>query len=775
MYKYLLIVLFSIISTLAFSQDITQNIKGQIIDESSQEPIPFANIIIQDSSPSIGTISDENGYFTLSDLPPGRYNIHISFLGYETIIVNEILLTSAKEVNLTIELNENIAALDAIILRPKIHKEKALNKMASVSARMLSVEEANRYAGGFDDPARLASSFAGVASNVSNNAIIIRGNAPKYTQWKMEGIEIPNPNHFADLGTFGGGGLTALSSNLLANSDFFTGAFPAEHNNALSGVFDMRMRSGNNSEYEHSAELGLIGIDFASEGPINKNSHSSYLVNYRYSTLGLLSSILPEDTEGTNYQDVAFKLRFPTKKVGTFSFWGLGLIDNSGKKPEEDINTWEYNSDREKEKATQFMGASGINHRMFFNGKGSLNSTLAISANGLDFTTERLDDSLELQPLNEINNNNYNITFKSVFNKKFSANHRNNTGISAVNMNYDLLLNEVNNTTLETIVSEKGSSTLLSAFTSSNFSFKDFTLNVGLTSQLFTLNNNFTLEPRLGMSYQINANNELSFGYGLHSRLERLNVYFTNPENSETLPNKELDFTKAHHFILGYNWNINKNLHLKVEPYYQYLYNVPIVENSTTSLINLVDDWFINDIYINEGIGQNYGIDVTLEKYITNGFYYLITASVFNSQFQTDSGVWFNTRFNRGYLINALAGKEFLVGKQKQNLFSINLRLSLQGGDRYSMIDEAASDFAQEVVYDETTPFTEQSKDMFITHITANYQWNKKKTSHKLSLKILNANKFEEFFGHRYNLKTQTVDKYREAILIPNLSYKISF
>lgn len=771
----LLIILCSISSHL-YSQKPTQVLSGIILDETTLTPIPSASIVVLNTKPLLGTNSDINGKFTLPTVPLGRHNIQVSSIGYEPIIIANVLVTSAKEIQLSITLKEMTAQLEEVIITPKVHKEKPLNKTALVSARLLSVEEANRYAGGFDDPARLASSFAGVASNISNNAIIIRGNAPKFIQWKMEGIEIPNPNHFADLGIFGGGGLTALSSNLLANSDFFTGAFPSEYNNAISGVFDMKMRKGNNSKHEHSAEVGLIGIDFTSEGPLNKNKNSSYLVNYRYSTLGLLSSLLPEDAQGTNYQDLAFKLNFYTKKAGSFSFWGLGLIDNSGTTAKKDITSWEYKKDSQNEKATQFMGAAGITHRYFFKNNAYINSTLAISASGLQFKTDQLDTNLTISPENKIKNTNYNITFKSIVNKKFSKSHTNRTGFSAVGMHYDLLLKEVKNTTqLETIVSKNGFSTLLSGFTNSTFNFNKLTVNAGLNGQLFTLNNSYTIEPRLGLSYQLNQKNKLSFGYGLHSRIEQLHTYFVKDPITSNTPNKELDFTKAHHFVVSYDWNISNKLHLKVEPYFQYLYDIPYIKNSTTSLLNVEKDWFENHTYINGGEGKNYGIDLTLEKYISNGLYYLFTASLFNSEYKTDTNTWYNTRFNRNFLVNFLIGKEYTVGKRNQNLLSINLRFSLQGGDRYSLIDVANSNAMQDVVYNKTTPFTEQADASFVSHITVNYQWNKKKTTQRLSLKIINATNYEEFLGHRYNIKKQQVDLYKEALLIPNLSYKISF
>jgi len=769
-------VFFLLISLVNYGQKSTQIIKGKVIDETTQMPILSASIILLNSKPLQGTNTGFDGKFVISNVTFGRHNIQISSIGYEPIIISNILVSSAKEVTLQISLKETSAVLNEIVITPKIHKEKPLNKTALVSAKMLSVEEANRYAGGFDDPARLASSFAGVASNVGNNAIIIRGNAPKFIQWKMEGVEIPNPNHFADLGAFGGGGLTALSSNLLANSDFFTGAFPSEYNNAISGVFDMKMRKGNNSKHEHSAEFGLIGIDFASEGPLNKNKNSSYLVNYRYSTLGLLSSLLPEDAQGTNYQDLAFKLNFYTKEAGSFSLWGLGLIDNSGTTAKKDASLWEYKKDSQNEKAQQFMGAAGINHRYFFKNNTYINSTIAISASGLKFKADQLDNNLVSTPESKIENTNYNITFKSIINKKFSKSHTNRTGFSAVGMHYDLLLREAKNTNqLETIVSKNGFSTLLSGFTNSTFNFNKITLNAGVNAQLFTLNNSHTIEPRLGLSYQLNQKNKLSFGYGLHSRIEQLHTYFVKDPITNNTPNKELDFTKAHHFVLGYDWNISDKLHIKIEPYFQYLYDIPYIKNSATSLLNVEKDWFEIDTYINGGKGKNYGVDFTLEKYISNGLYYLVTASVFNSEYKTDSNTWYNTRFNRNYLANFLIGKEYVIGKRNQNLLSINLRLSYQGGDRYSLIDVVNSNATQDVVYDETTPFTQQADASFVSHITVNYQWNKKKITQKLSLKVINATNYEEFLGHRYNIKKQQVDLYKEALLIPNLSYKISF
>jgi hypothetical protein len=648
--------------------------------------------------------------------------------------------------------------------------------MAMVSARMLSVEEAKRYAGGFDDPARLASSFAGVSSGVNSNAIVVRGNAPKSLQWKLEGVEIPNPNHFADLQSFGGGAVTGLSGQLLKNSDFFAGAFPAEYNNALSGVFDIFMRTGNSDDYEHTFQVGVMGIDFASEGPFKKGKEASYLFNYRYSTFGLVGQITGAN-EGINYQDLSFKLNFPTKKAGTFKVWGIGLVDGIIVK-EKTPNEWFYQSDKENYDASQFMAASGISHRIRLNDKSYIKSTIATTVNGLDWKVKRLGNTTTLQPQTNVESTNWNFIFNSSINTKFNKKHTNKTGISLTGLKYDMLLKSkvTPNTLPATIIDETGNSALLSAYTNSSIRLsKKLNAVVGVNTQVFTLNNNYTIEPRLGINYQWKENQQFGFGYGLHSRLEKLNYYFTKDTNTRLYNNKNMNFSKAHHFVLSYNAKLSDDISLKIEPYYQYLFDIPVKANSSFSFINLNDDWFINDKFENTGKGRNYGIDFTLEKYLTKGYYYMVTASLFNSEYTGGDNVWRNTRFNKNYTFNILGGKEWNLGKNKQNILGLNARLTYQGGDRYIPYKTEESILAQEIIYDNSKAFEGQINPAFILHFGASYKINKKNKSHEFALKVLNATSYGDFEEFKYNLIDNTIDQSRETIIIPNLSYKIEF
>jgi len=625
----------------------------------------------------------------------------------------------------------------------------------------------------------LVSAFAGVSSNVGNNAIVVRGNNPQALQWKIEGIEIPNPNHFADMAAFGGGGLTALSSQLLANSDFFLGAFPAEYNNALSGVFDIFMRNGNNTKHEHTFQLGLMGIDFSSEGPFKKGKRSSYLFNYRYSTLALLEPIMPENAGGVRYQDLSFKLNFPTKKAGIFSVWGIGLIDGSGAKAKTDKSKWEYDADKDKQDVKQYMGASGISHKIFLNNKQYVKSTLAATINGIDFTTDRLDSNLSFLPKNKVNNTNWNFVLSSFLNTKFSAKHTNKIGFSATGLMYNILLkNAVQlGNPLQTIEDENGYSTLLAAYTNSTINLSEkITMNLGINGQLFALNNHYTIEPRIGIKYQFTPKQLLSFGYGLHSRLERLNYYFAKNSLYGNDPiNKNLDFTKSHHLVLGYDVSFSEFTHFKIEAYYQQLFNVPVISDSSFSLINTQNDWFFNEKLQNSGKGRNYGVDITFEKYLSQGYYYMLSASLFNSEYNGGDNIWRDTRYNRNYAFNFLIGKEWQMGKTKQNTLGLNTRLSYQGGDHYSPINETASLAAQDAIFDETKAFSKQFPAAFTFHFTASYKINKKKTSHEFALKIINATMYEEFSGFQYNYITKTIVERREAVFLPNISYKIEF
>lgn len=739
------------------------------MDQVTREPIGFASVTILNTPSLPGTASDSSGHFIFKNVPVGRYDLQVSGTGYRPAIFPEVMVGSGREVFLSVELTPELKQLREVVITPEISKERPLNTNASVSARMLSVEEARRFAGGFDDPARLVASFAGVSGNIGNNALIIRGNSPQSLQWKLEGVEIPSPNHLGDMRSFGGGTVTALSSQLLADSDFFSGAMPAEYSNALSGVFDIFMRSGNNQKHEHTFQLGVVGIDAASEGPFKKGGKSSYLFNYRYSTLALVAPLLADNAGGIKYQDLSFKLHFPTLKAGTFSVWGMGLKDRLGAEAKQNREQWIYDNDLENHKPEMYTAVAGLSHTKRLGTRQYLRSALATTWNGIHYLTERLDTNLQIHPKTLLDNHHRHIVLSSSLQTRFSTRYVNKTGFTMTHMNYRLLLqNDFRSSSVKKYVAHaRGHSTLLSAYTHFTLTpAEKTTLNTGLNVQLFTLNNSLSAEPRAGLKHRLSGKQSLSLAYGLHSRLERLHYYF----NSGETVNSKMKPTKAHHWVAGYAIRTSAFTHLKTEVYYQYLFDVPVIKDSSFSLLNQENEWFLDAPLQNTGAGKNYGIDITFEKYLSGGYYYNINASVFRSRYKGGDAVWRNTRYNRGYTFNFLAGKEW---QNRQNVWGINTRLSYQGGNRYSPVNTAASEAQQSAVFDETRAFSLRYPPAFTTYLTLSYKINQKKAAHEIALKVINLTQYKEYVGFRYNYRDKTVDVNREPLVIPNLSYRI--
>ena len=751
----------------------TQTIRGVVIDTKTNVPIELASVGILNTT--FGSATDSLGRFRIEQVPVGRYNIQTSFMGYITHIMNEIPVTSSKEVYLEIYLNENVHSLEEVLVQPDTQKDGLVNPIALTGGRMISMEEASRFANGFDDPARLSTAFAGVAGNVGTNAIAIRGNSPQFTQWRLEGVEIPNPSHFADAGGLGGGIFSAMSTQVIGNSDFYNGTFPAEYGNALSGVFDMYMRTGNNQKHEHTFQFGLLGVDLASEGPISKKQGSSYIFNYRFSTTSLATG---GETD-LRYQDLAFKLNFPTQKAGTFSIWGLGLIDKD-RSEAEDRSKWETQYDRLSGKNNMEKMAGGLTHKYFINESTYLRSALSATyTNDRIFADqEKLDG--EIVHVGDIRNNKWDFVFNSYVNKKFSSKHTNRTGITVTGLNYELDYQVSPNFGLdepmERIAKSSGESMVLSAFSTSVYNLSNKMIaSVGVNTQYFTLNKNWTLEPRVALKWKLSPKNSFAVSYGLHSRRERLDYYFVEQKNmEETENNKYLDFSKAHHFGLTYDWKINENMHLKIEPYYQQLFDIPVEENTSYSIIN-EEDIYIDRILKNDGSGRNYGIELTLERYMKAGFYYLVTGSVFKSEYKGGDHIWRNTRLDKGYMFNALAGKEWMVGKNKQNVFNINARLFFHGGDRYTPVDEEESEKVKDIVLDETKAFSKKFNPILNGDFSVSYRINKRKVSHEFSIKMLNVGVKTGMYFYEYNEKDRYIKKIDGIGLIPNISYKIYF
>lgn len=786
--KRLLSALLIFVVSHCFSQELTQTIRGTVIDKQTQSPLPGAVVSILNTEPVRAVSTDENGKFRFDNIPLGRIQLKIALISYKEK-TQTVVLSSGKESVLNIELEESAVQGEEVVVTSEVDKTKTNNKMATVSSRVFSTEEAGRYAGSRGDPARMAANFAGVSgSNDSRNDIIIRGNSPLGILWRLNGLDIPNPNHFGSLGSTGGP-ISILNNNTLDNSDFMSGAFPADYGNATAGVFDLKMRTGNNEKYEFLGMVGFNGFEFGAEGPFSKKKKdASFLINYRYSTLSVFKYLGIDFGTGSavpQYQDLTFKVDVPTKKAGKFSVWGIGglsYVELLQSQQSKDNNLYGYSG-----RDTYFrsnVGACGVSHTYLINSSSYTRINLGASGQYNFIRADRVDTSTvptTIRP--EYRNASYTTRYSGNFtyNKKFNSRNFVNTGVY-VDLYNTSFVDSIDSygTGFVTLRNYSGTTALPRLFIQWKHHFSEkFSINTGFSYQFLTLNNSQSPEPRLGLRYEFNKKQSLSFGAGLHSQVQPLYIYFAtanlgNGVVKET--NRDLDFTKAAHAVLAYDVNVFGSARIKAEVYYQYLYSVPVkVRKNYFSTINLGADFNSPNVdsLVNNGTGENYGVELTLEKFYSKGYYVLITGSLFESKYTGSDKVYRNTAFNGNYVLNVLGGKEFKIGQK--HILALDMKLTYAGGKRYVPIDLPASILAQDEVRDGTKAYIPQYDPYFRIDVKPSYKLNTKRFTHELSVDIQNVTRHDNIFQQQYDLNTQTVktDYQLKFFVIPQ--YRLTF
>ena len=754
----------------------TQTVRGQVCDVASGEPMIGVTITVENGT-TLATISDTEGNFVINDVPVGRHSVRATFIGYEPVLLKEQLVTSGKELVLTLKMRESISELGEVVIKPRVNKQLPLNEMAQVGARMFSVEEASRYAGGMADPARTASMFAGVATGGATNGISIHGNSPQMLQWRVEGVEVNNPNHFAEITEAGGGIFTSLNGTVLANSDFLTGAMPAEYGNALSGVFDMKMRVGNNTKYEHAVQVGTLGVDFASEGPLCKGSKASYLVNYRYSFLEIAKKIhaINMEKETLDYQDLSFKLNMPTTKAGTFAVWFTGLIDNYENEV-PDVPEWETLWDMNDSWSRQRNCAMGVTHNYRFKSGGTLHSSVAYTGAYRKLGVTNYDEQMTKTPGMDSRNSERNVIISTQHQYKVSSRYTMQNGFEHRHMAFNTWLDWIHEAggPLYRVYESDGNTGLTRLYSSHKVALSNRLSTVtGVNVMWFNLNNQWLVEPRVSVQYKTSPSSTLSLAYAMNSRKENTDTYFVNDTS-----NSNLGLTRSHHISASFAQRLGENAMIKIEPYWQWLFDVPVEQGTTYSILNH-RNFFQDRALVNEGAGCNYGIDLTLERYLKDGFYGMLTTTLFKSEYRDAQGQWHHSRHDRGFITNILGGKEWMVGKNRKNVFGVNGRLTLMGGDRYTPIPD---DITFEDVMlrpdksvpeiDVLDPYNAQ-KGMNVGYaFSVKYTINKRHTSHHFILEYLQMRTFQ---GQTFDLKShEVVDKFT-SLTFPNIAYRVEF
>lgn len=761
-------------------QKLTQTIRGEVVDKETQMPLPGVNIIVVNSNPQKGTVTDENGKFRLEEVEIGRQAVQVSSVGYKTQSFDNIVLVSAKETILRIELEEAVTSIDEVVVKANARKDQAINKMASISARSFTVDETSRYPGSYGDPARMAANYAGVMSVRDNrNDIVIRGNSSTGLLWRLDGVEIPNPNHFAASGTTGGP-ITILNNNLLTNSDFLTGAFPAEYGNALAGVFDLKMRNGNNEKREYWLELGYNGLEFGTEGPFSNNHKASYLFAYRYSMVDIFD-LLGAEVETTKYQDLTLKLNFPYSK-GRWTLLGIGgssyieMFDSN-----DDQKDWTFDNWGEDISNGSKIGALSLTNLHFLTANTRVQT--ALSLQGSEVTTEI--DTFDLA-----NQNPFLWAGEKSTEIKASLGSQLNTKLgSKDNLSIGFIIDHYFNSFADSSISNgiydvdtdiEDQYNLYQLYTQLKHKFTDDKeIYLGFHGQFLDLNNSYAIEPRLGFTWNLNDKNSIKFGYGLHAQMQLRAIYFaqTKLNSGEYITtNKALDFSKSHQVVIGYDHLFSDNLRFKFESYYQYLYDIPV--NTTIpqySVLNYGAEYFIErlDSLVNKGTGENYGIELTLERFLKNDFYFLITASLYNSSYTGYDGIKRNTAFNGQFAFNALAGYELRI--YTNNVLTFGLRTSYAGGRPYVPFDVNESLAQAKEVLDWDNAYELRPNDYFRVNLRIGYKRNRKKFSIEYAMDLQYRTNYTSIYERRIDYTNGKIYENYEMALYPMALWRIQF
>lgn len=721
-----------------------QSITGTVVDEVSGEPLVGATVQVQDSEN--GTSTDSGGRYELKTIRAGRATIQVSYIGYQTMTINDVWVKSGQITILDIELKRSFSDLDEVVVT-------AGNTLSSPGRIVINEEQINRFAATYYDPARLATTAPDVmVTNDQNNQISVRGLSPKYNVWRLEGAEIVNPNHLSNAGTFldqpsaTGGGVNMLSAQMLSGSEFLYSTFDNRYGNSVGGIFNMNLKSGNTEKKQFTAQASLIGFDFASEGPVREGSMATYAVNYRYSFTGLLTNFgVDFGGESIGFQDLAFNISTPVGEKSKLQFYGVGGLSYNDfeHKPFDDSEIEKDRNDINYKNAT---GIIGLNLKNSFS-TGSLNTTINFSA---------YDNS---RKQSQYNSND------SVFSSGTIMGEQTLLSLSSV---YSVYLG---NGTLDfgTLINryDYAKTFINAAYGESGWNPKPQYLIRPYTSYLWRVTNRMqadfglsmntnldyvSLDPRLNINYQLGQYHTLAMGVGLYSQLlNPYNYLYDNPNGAEEWQNEPYKFLSSLRYALGYTYERAGSI-LSAELFYY-----DFQKARRESQVVFVEPY-------NQANAHTMGASLSAEKSFANQFYYRVGASLFDSQMAEQ-----NTQFNSKYSVNAAGGKEWKIGgESRNNTFSVNMKFLIQGGQYFR---------------DQTPPTTfparpgrsYKSNDFFRTDLRLMWTFNKSNRTSSIALDAQNlTNAQNESFRYYDSFTSQTETQYNLG-LIPILTYRVEW
>lgn len=771
-----------------------QTVRGTVTDAISGEPLVGAIVKITDSDvANKNTVTDKDGRYRIDVGQAGRYTIEASMVGYEPQRQIEVLVAGRNAATADFQLRELVLQLGKVTVRPVVNKGRALNPTAVAGAQMISVEEATRFAGTADDIARVVSRYTGATGSQQSDGVSTHGHPYGMTTYRMEGVEIMPPGHCYGLTEFGGGALSAIHTNQIANSDYFTGAAPAEYGNALGGVMDLQLRPGRNDGYEHSVKLSTLGLDLTSEGALSKKAGSSYIVGYRYGLTNLSNALGLGILDGdqAEYQDLTLKLNFPLSSTTTLSAWGHFSKSKDFMDWTDDyMETWDtwYDQSDFLDHMTRVMGGLTLSSAL---GRGwNLKAHVAAAWNeedvddryaiyatdGTVLTTENLSTKT-LAPATtfvHLDNRTTALTADVNLQKHFSAAWLLKTGASIRHLDYKQHLARAHSlylpdNDLHTLADGDLTSEQVDAYATNNWRVGRWTLNAGLHLSGWTLAKDWTVQPRLSAEWRMADGHALALAYGLSSQTESLDTYIPSD-------NRSLKPMRSHQVVLDYRWQPRDGMKLSAEAWAEWQQKVAVSPTTYYTTLNRYR-FYTADELTDKGRGRGYGLSVTAEQYMTRGFYWLLNASLYKNEYRTAQGQWLPTRLDRRWAVNATVGKEWTL---RRGILGVNIAATTMGGLVVTpTLDAPSADLYQRgwlyAAYDESRPQSERRDPITDLSACVTYRIHGRHVDHQFGIDYLNILANEEPYEDYYNRRLSRVETITTCYSVPVISYTVIF
>jgi hypothetical protein len=769
MVRTLLIVLWTSIGVpLVVLAQTTSTLSGRVTDATTSAPLAGATIqlFLGDSS-TIGGTTDASGAFRLTDVPTGIHSVRASFVGYAAAEIAEVWVRLGKEEVVSIALQRSVSEIAEVEVRAS-----APQRMNTLSAHTLTVEQSLRYPATFFDPARLAMSFAGVAStNDQANHFSVRGNGPASNAWLLEGAEIVNPNHLTNAGTasdyptLSGGGTTILSAQMLGTSRLLMGGLTAPYGNALGGLMDLQLRPGITTRQAFTMQAGLIGIDLSAEGPFRKGGKASYLINYRYSTLGLLSAMgVALGDEAITFQDLSFNVNLPIGDRALFTLFGMGG-NSSNRFDAKDSTEWEFDKDSQNIDYTAKVGAAGGSFHLALGNNAVWRTTAVISENDQERVAEDLATRREFVYIDKSSLRERKLSVVSYVRGASGARFTYQVGGSAMERTIQKDLG----------IAEEVIGWLIRPYAQGGFAITErLQAEVGLAYSHFTFNGSEVVEPRIGMRYGMRSGRSVRVSAGQRGQLPNVQLFPVGPLG-DILDNGSVGMTRAQEVVLGYDHPFKPHLVLHAEAYVQRQLHVPVGEvvyfgPSSAAGASLVNGW--DDFYFwqlaDRGTAITKGVELSLDHTFHNNFFYQLNGTWLDATYTDNNDKTYDSRWNTTAMGNLVLGREFVKQKEtSKRTWGVNGRVNMTGGQRYTPLSDTLVAVPE--------PWSAQYATYYRIDLRFYRKMERKGHTGMWSLDLLNVtNAQNEAYRYYDQRKGEVVTKYQLG-LIPNLSYRVEF